>query len=205
MEKDTSALTESPLYRNAGTYTVYYEVSKDNYITDKGQALVTINPADLTVTAEPKTVAYKEAPPVYSSRISGLVADDTEEALEGELTYRCDYAAGKGVGEYDIIPSGLTAKNGNYKITYIPGKLNVTQAAPELSIENLSTLDRVYDAAALKPDVRSDSDGALTVMFKRGNEVIPNAPDAVGSYRVIVNTEVTTNYLAGNKEFSFEI
>ena len=198
-------LTESPLYRNAGTYTVYYEVSKDNYITDKGQALVTINPADLTVTAEPKTVAYKEAPPVYSSRISGLVADDTEEALEGELTYRCDYAAGKGVGEYDIIPSGLTAKNGNYKITYIPGKLNVTQAAPELSIENLSALDRVYDAAALKPDVRSDSDGALTVMFKRGNEVIPNAPDAVGSYRVIVNTEATTNYLAGNKEFSFEI
>lgn len=198
-------LTESPLYRNTGTYTVYYEVSKDNYITDKGQALVTINPADLTVTAEPKTVAYKEAPPVYSSRISGLVADDTEEALEGELTYRCDYAAGKGIGEYDIIPSGLTAKNGNYKITYIPGKLNVTQAAPELSIENLSALDRVYDAAALKPDVRSDSDGALTVMFKRGNEVIPNAPDAVGSYRVIVNTEATTNYLAGNKEFSFEI
>lgn len=64
---------------------------------------------------------------------------------------------------------------------------------------------RVYDAAALKPEVRSDSDGALTVMFKRGNEVIPNAPDAVGSYRVIVNTEATTNYLAGNKEFSFEI
>lgn len=198
-------LTESPLYRNAGTYTVYYEVSKDNYITDKGQALVTINPADLTVTAEPKTVTYKEAPPVYSSKISGLVADDTEEALEGELTYQCDYAAGTDVGEYDIIPSGLTAKNGNYKITYIPGKLNVTQAAPELSIENLSALDRVYDAAALKPDVRSDSDGALTVMFKRGNEVIPNAPDAVGSYRVIVNTEATKNYLAGNKEFSFEI
>lgn len=198
-------LTESPLYRNAGTYTVYYEVSKDNYITDKGQALVTINPADLTVTAEPKTVAYKEAPPVYSSKISGLVDGDTEEALEGELTYRCDYAAGKDVGEYDIIPSGLTAKNGNYKITYIPGKLNVTQAAPELSIENLSALDRVYDAAALKPDVRSDSDGALMVTFMRGNEVIPNAPDTVGSYRVIVNTEATTNYLAGNKEFSFEI
>ena len=198
-------LTESPLYRNAGTYTVYYEVSKDNYITDKGQALVTINPADLTVTAEPKTVAYKEAPPVYSSRISGLVADDTEEALEGELTYQCDYAAGTDVGEYDIIPSGLTAKNGNYKITYIPGKLNVTQAAPELSIENLSALDRVYDAAALKPDVRSDSDGALMVTFMRGNEVIPNAPDTVGSYCVIVNTEATTNYLAGNKEFSFEI
>ena len=38
-------LTESPLYRNTGTYTVYYEVSKDNYIIDKGQALVTINPA----------------------------------------------------------------------------------------------------------------------------------------------------------------
>ena len=198
-------LTESPLYRNAGTYTVYYEVSKDNYITYKGQALVTINPADLTVTAEPKTVTYKEAPPVYSSKISGLVDGDTEEALEGELTYRCDYAAGKDVGEYDIIPSGLTAKNGNYKITYIPGKLNVTQAAPELSIENLSALDRVYDAAALKPDVRSDSDGALMVTFMRGNEVIPNAPDTVGSYRVIVNTEATTNYLAGNKEFSFEI
>lgn len=43
------------------------------------------------------------------------------------------------------------------------------------------------------------------VTFMRGNEVIPNAPDTVGSYRVIVNTEATTNYLAGNKEFSFEI
>lgn len=198
-------LTENPLYRNAGAYTVYYEVSKDNYITHKGQASVTIDPADLTVTAEPKTVAYREAPPVYSSKISGLVADDTEEALEGEITYLCDYAVGKDVGEYDIIPSGLTAKNGNYKITYIPGKLNVTQTAPELSIENLSALDRVYDAAALEPKVRSDSDGALTVTFMKGNEVIPNAPAAVGSYRVIVNTEATKNCLAGNKEFSFEI
>ena len=198
-------LTESPLYRNAGTYTVYYEVSKDNYITYKGQALVTINPADLTVTAEPKTVAYREAPPVYSSKISGLVADDTEEALEGEITYLCDYAVGKDVGEYEILPSGLTAKNGNYTIAYIPGTLNVTQAAPELSIENLSALDRVYDAAALEPKVRSNSDGALTVTFMKGNEVIPNAPAAVGSYRVIVNTEATKNCLAGNKEFSFEI
>ena len=203
--EDECKLTENPLYRNAGAYTVYYEVSKDNYITHKGQASVTIAPADLTVTAEPKTVAYKEAPPVYSSKISGLVADDTEEALEGELTYQCDYAVGKEVGEYEIVPSGLTAKNGNYTIAYIPGTLNVTQAAPELSIENLSALDRVYDAAALEPEVRSDSDGALTVTFMKGNEVIPNAPAAAGSYRVIVNTEATKNYLVGNKEFSFEI
>ena len=198
-------LTENPLYRNAGAYTVYYEVSKDNYITHKGQASVTIDPADLTVTAEPKTVAYREAPPVYSSKISGLVADDTEEALEGEITYLCDYAVGKDVGEYEILPSGLTAKNGNYTIAYIPGTLNVTQSAPELSIENLSALDRVYDAAALEPKVRSNSDGALTVTFMKGNEVIPNAPAAAGSYRVIVNTEATKNWLAGNKEFSFEI
>ncbi len=198
-------LTENPLYRNAGAYTVYYEVSKDNYITHKGQASVTIDPADLTVTAEPKTVAYREAPPVYSSKISGLVADDTEEALEGELTYLCDYAVGKDTGEYEILPSGLTAKNGNYRIAYIPGTLNVTQSAPELSIENLSALDRVYDAAALEPKVRSNSDGALTVTFMKGNEVIPNAPAAVGNYRVIVNTEATKNCLAGNIEYSFEI
>lgn len=197
-------LTENPLYRNTGAYTVYYEVSKDNYITHKGHASVTIKPADLTVTAEPKTITYKEAPPVYSSKISGLV-DDTEKVLEGKITYRCDYAVGRDVGEYEIVPSGLTAKNGNYTIAYIPGTLNVTQAAPELSIENLSALDRVYDAAALEPKVRSDSDGALTVTFMKGNEVIPNAPAAVGSYRVIVNTKATKNYLAGNKEFSFEI
>ena len=197
-------LTENPLYRNTGAYTVYYEVSKDNYITHKGHASVTIKPADLTVTAEPKTITYKEAPPVYSSKISGLV-DDTEKVLEGKITYRCDYAVGRDVGEYEIVPSGLTAKNGNYTIAYIPGTLNVTQAAPELSIENLSALDRVYDAAALEPKVRSDSDGALTVTFMKGNEVITNAPAAVGSYRVIVNTKATKNYLAGNKEFSFEI
>lgn len=203
--EDNCTLTESPVYKNTGSYTVYYTVTKKNFDTLSGSATVAITPAQLTVTAESRNVTYKDEPPVYSSTFEGFVNGENTEVLGGTLSYECAYAAGSDVDEYEIIPSGLTAENGNYVITYQPGKLTVSQAKPEFELRNLDQLNRVYDAKNTAPEAWTDSDGNMTVTIKKGSEILTEAPMNAGTYTVEVHTEAGKNYEAGSQIFSFEI
>lgn len=203
--EDNCTLTESPVYKNTGSYTVYYTVTKKNFDTLSGSATVAITPAPLTVTAESRNVTYKDEPPVYSSTFEGFVNGENTEVLGGTLSYECAYAAGSDVDEYEIIPSGLTAENGNYEITYQSGKLTVSQAKPEFQLRNLDQLNRVYDAKNTAPEAWTDSDGNVTVTIKKGGEILTEAPMNAGIYTVEVHTEAGKNYEAGSQIFSFEI
>lgn len=203
--EDNCTLTESPVYKNTGSYTVYYTVTKKNFDTLSGSATVAITPAQLTVTAESKNVTYKDEPPVYSSTFEGFVNGENTEVLGGTLSYECAYAAGSDVAEYEIIPSGLTAENGNYKITYLPGRLTVVQAKPKFELRNPAELNRAYDAKNTAPEVWTDSDGNVTVTIKKGSEILTEAPMNAGTYTVEVHTEAGKNYEAGSQTFSFEI
>ena len=203
--EDNCTLIESPVYKNTGSYTVYYTVTKKNFDTISGSATVAITPAQLTVTAESKNVTYKDEPPVYSSTFEGFVNGENTEVLGGTLSYECAYAAGSDVAEYEIIPSGLTAENGNYEITYQSGKLTVSQAKPEFKLRNLDQLNRVYDAKNTAPEAWTDSDGNVTVTIKKGSEILTEAPMNAGTYTVEVHTEAGKNYEAGSRTFSFEI
>lgn len=203
--EDNCTLTESPVYKNAGNYTVYYTVTKKNYDTQSGSTIVAITPAQLTVTAESKNVTYKDEAPVYSSTFEGFVNGENTEVLDGTFSYECAYAAGSDVDEYEIIPSGLTAKNGNYEITYQPGRLTVAQAKPNFELRNLVELNRVYDAKNTAPEAWTDSDGNMTVTIKKGSEILTEAPMNAGTYTVEVHTEAGKNYEAGSQTFSFEI
>ena len=202
---ETAPQSEVPEFQNAGTHTVYYKATASNHdaVTDSFE--VTIAPAKLIVTAEAKKVTYKEAAPEYSYTVSGFVNNETEEVLEGGVAYDCAYTAGCDVGEYDILPSGLTAKNGNYAIQYLPGKLTVEQAEPEFSLENLAQLNRIYDAQAILPQIISDSDGNMTMTILRGTEVLAEVPAGVGTYTVRVDAEAGKNYKEGSAEYTFEI
>ena len=131
--------------------------------------------------------------------------NETEEVLEGSVAYDCAYTAGSDVGEYDILPSGLTAKNGNYAIQYLPGKLTVEQAEPEFSLENLAQLNRIYDAQAILPQIISDSDGNMTMTILSGTEVLAAVPADVGTYTVRVAAEAGKNYKEGSAGYTFEI
>lgn len=203
--EDNCTLTENPVYKNTGSYTVYYTVTKKNFDTISGSATVAITPAQLTVTAESRNVTYKDEPPVYSSTFEGFVNGENAEVLGGTLSYECAYADGSDVNEYEIIPSGLIAENGNYVITYQPGKLTVSQAKPEFELRNLDQLNRVYDAKNTAPEAWTDSDGNMTVTIKKGSEILTEVPMNAGTYTVEVHTEAGKNYEAGNQTFSFEI
>ena len=202
---ETAPQSEVPEFQNAGTHTVYYKATASNHdaVTDCFE--VTIAPAKLIVTAEAKKVTYKEAASEYSYTVSGFVNNETEEVLEGSVAYDCAYTAGSDVGEYDILPSGLTAKNGNYAIQYLPGKLTVEQAEPEFSLENLAQLNRIYDAQAILPQIISDSDGNMTMTILSGTEVLAAVPADVGTYTVRVAAEAGKNYKEGSAGYTFEI
>ena len=203
--EDNCTLTESPVYKNTGSYTVYYTVTKKNFDTLSGSATVAITPAPLTVTAESKNVTYKDEPPVYSSTFEGFINGESPEVLGGTLSYECAYAVGSDVDEYEIIPSGLTAENGNYEITYLPGRLTVVQAKPKFELRNPAELNRVYDAKNTAPEAWTDSDGNVTVTIKKGSAILTEAPMNAGIYTVEVHTEAGKNYEAGSQIFSFEI
>ena len=80
-------------------------------------AKFTIGKAQLTVTANDKTVKFGEGPSDAGVTYSGFKGNDSERSLSGTLSYSYgDYAAGKPAGAYPIVPSGLSAAN--YDITY---------------------------------------------------------------------------------------
>jgi hypothetical protein len=94
--------------------------------TGNVDGLMTINPAQLTVTANNAT-RYQGAPnPTFSISASGLVGGDTISSL-GAVDYTTLATYSSKVGPYTLAPSGIN--DGNYVITYMDGILTVETAA----------------------------------------------------------------------------
>jgi hypothetical protein len=99
----------------------------DNYDFDEYDPTAThvwtIDQAALTVTANPKTITYGEAPANAGVSYSGLVKGDTPADLDGTLTYDYSYRQNGRPGSYSITPTGLSSEN--YRIVFKPGTLTV--------------------------------------------------------------------------------
>ena len=131
-------LTENPTYTNVGTYTVYYQVTKQYYITETGSAQVIITKADVTCT--PPTALT----PVYTGEPLALVAAGTVNG--GEMQYSLD-----GTTWSATIPTGINA--GNYRVYYrVIGDANHNDKAAEYIDVTIAKADITYTApAALNP------------------------------------------------------
>ena len=113
---------------DAGTYDIVPAgLTSDNYEISFIAGELTVDPAALTVTAENKTTVYGSTAPAFSAAYSGFVLGEDAAVLSGSEEYECDYAVGSAVGDYDIMPKGLSS--GNYDITFEKGTLTVTPAA----------------------------------------------------------------------------
>ena len=131
-------LTENPTYTNVGTYTVYYQVTKQYYITETGSAQVIITKADVTCT--PPTALT----PVYTGEPLALVAAGTVNG--GEMQYSLD-----GTTWSATIPTGINV--GNYRVYYrVIGDANHNDKAAEYIDVTIAKADITYTApAALNP------------------------------------------------------
>ena len=86
-------------------------------------ATLTVVPAPLTVTAADASRPVNAPNPVFTSQVVGLVNGDTVDNL-GTVTLTAGSGAGSGVGEFSIVPGGLSSPN--YAIRYVPGTLTAS-------------------------------------------------------------------------------
>ena len=118
----TSYSTTNVKEKNAGTYVVYWKVSKEGSETVTGSAVISIVKAPLTIKADNQSMYVGGTVPTPTFTATGLVKGDT---LTTAPTLTCT-AEGMTVGKFDIVPSGADAGN-NYEITYVNGTLTVSR------------------------------------------------------------------------------
>lgn len=113
-------LNSSPVYKNAGTYKIYFKVVDNVTLADyAGSVTLTINKKAVTITVKDVTITYGDTP-AFSYAVTGLVKGET---LSGEAVYS---GAGTDAGDYEISVSGLTASD-NYAVTVKTGTLTINK------------------------------------------------------------------------------
>ena len=162
---------------------VFTPTDADNYNAVETEVNVTVVKTQLTITAENKEGRFGEAAPEYTVAYQGFVLEETAAVLGGELTFACGYEAGMPVGEYEIVPSGLSSDN--YQIVFVPGKLTVIGAAvtakAPVAKEHMS-----YDGSAQELVVAGETkDGEMQYSLDNENwsTNVPTGVDA-GEYTV---------------------
>ncbi|MDY6283157.1 MAG: MBG domain-containing protein [Erysipelotrichaceae bacterium] len=139
--------TEAPSIKDIGEQTVNVKAENANYETASATVTLRVTPKAVTVTAENKSKTYGEKDPELTATVSETLGTDT-------VSYTLSRAEGENVGEYAITPKG-DKDQGNYTVTYVPGKLTITAA--DISDETMFTVsqpgDVVYNGAEQKQPV----------------------------------------------------
>ena len=134
----TGAQTNSPV----GSYPITVGLldpdhKLSNYSVTTNNGILAVNPAALTVTANPQTKFYGQLDPALTYQITsgGLVNGDS---LSGSLSR----AAGENAGTY-AIQQGTLAASTNYALTYVGADLRIW---PAWLVAQADYLSRVYGA-----------------------------------------------------------
>jgi hypothetical protein len=143
----TYNLNASPEYTDAGSYTVYYQVTQENYQTVTGSKTVVIAKADVSITynEDGYTATYGEEfnPPTPSTNPEELPLTATSSSDTQVATVTDGRINITGVGETNITVS--FAGNNNYNDTTVTYKLTVEAASMSVTAEGFSG---VYDSEA---------------------------------------------------------
>lgn len=180
-------LNSSPVYKNAGAYTIYFKVVDNDTLAEHvGYVTLTINKKAVTVTVKDVTITYGEEIPAFSYTVAGLAEGET---LSGKAVYSGE---GTDAGVYDISVSGLTASN-NYNVTPVPGKLTINKKSATVTWTNEENRD-YSPAGQTLPTATYDGKTASLIFTKDGKECeFKNA----GTYTVTV---ADNNYILTNNE-----
>ena len=169
-------LNSSPVYKNAGAYTIYFKVVDNDTLAEHvGYVTLTINKKAVTVTVKDVTITYGETPK-FKYTVTGLVEGET---LSGDADYS---GAGKDAGEYVISVSGLTASD-NYNVTPVPGKLTINKKTAKVDWTIAESYVYSPDGQTL-PTATYDGKTA-SLIFTKDGKVVNEFKDA-GTYTVTV-------------------
>jgi subtilisin-like proprotein convertase family protein len=170
--------------------TNHYRVATTN-------AVLSVLPKTLTITAEDKSTVYGAALPQFTASYSGFANGESAAHLDTPVVFATPATAASGMGTYPVIPSG--ASDGNYTIIFINGTLTITPAALHVTISNAT---RIYGQT--NPEFTGTLEGVLNgdnLGLTYFTSTTTNSP--VGNYAILpafsdsegklANYTVTTN------------
>ncbi len=138
----TTWSANAPALTNAGTVKVKVRATNPNLGDADLDVEFTIEPKAATVRVKDASKKAGEADPAWETETEGLVGSD-------KLTFTVARAAGETAGEYAIKASG-EATQGNYTVTFVDGKLTITNAGGDVpSPKTADTLPIALLAALL--------------------------------------------------------
>lgn len=120
---------------NAGTVTVKATVAADaNYLATNKTITLTINKAELTITADAKSKVYGDANPPLTFTYSGFKNTDDATDLTKTPVASTTVTSASSVGDYDIEVAFATASKSagapeNYSFKFVKGTLTITAKA----------------------------------------------------------------------------
>jgi len=170
---------------------------------------LTVNPAVLTVTAQPGSKTYGSANPALTDVISGYVNGDTSSVVTGTASVTTTAVTGSPVGSYPITAAQGTLAASNYTFNYVPSTLTVNPAVLTVTAQNAT---RPYNSA--NPTFTDtiagfvNGDTASVVSGAASLTTSATLSSSVGSYPIVAAqgslsaANYTFNYAAGTLQIT---
>lgn len=161
---------EAPSIKNAGEVSVIAKAVNPNYETVTARYTLKVTPGNVTVTAPSYALSYGEDIPAVDTMratVSGTI--------EGEsVAYSIKCNANAGIGEYPIEFDNPQTSQGNYKVTFVPGKLTI---GPAGAVTVTSTdYEGIYDGKGHSGTAVSTEGAQLEYSTDGGNTWTANQP-----------------------------
>ncbi|WP_202703524.1 MBG domain-containing protein, partial [Flavobacterium sp. UGB4466] len=186
----TSAVASSP----AGSYDITVSGgSSDKYEFTYAKGTLTVNKAQLTVTAGNKSRAYGAVNPDFTMSYSGFVNGDTAGSLTTAPSATTSAVVSSPLGSYDISVSG--GSSDKYDFTYVKGTLTIGKVPLTVTANNQS---RAYGAVnpgltvSYSGFVNGDTAGSLTTAPSVATSAV--ASSSAGSYDITVSGGISDKY-----------
>ena len=164
-----------------------------NYSITYLPGTVTVDPANLVVTASSPSVPYGAGPGIISPSYSGLVNGDTAASLTTQPTCGTAANASSPVGTYPTSCSG--AADPNYSFTYADGTAQVVTAQLTITASSASATyggSQPAITATISGFVNGDTAASLTTQPTCGTAASTSSP--IGSYPTNCSGVVDPNY-----------
>ena len=182
-------LNTCPSYTNAGTYTIYYQVTKPNYTTVTGSAVVEISKAAAVISFENASISKTYGDAAFTNPLQNNGDGTVTYASDNEQVATVDAATGEvtitGSGEANITAAVVDGQNYTYATKTATFSIGVSTAAMDIAVEGYTG---TYDGAAHGITVTVSVPEGAVVMYgtEEGTydrETSPEFTDA-GNYTV---------------------
>jgi len=187
-----------------GTYPIFVtnnNLTSSNYIFAFSNSLLTVNPASLLVSADPKSKTYGATNPVLTYAFSGFQNTDTVSAVSGSAAISTVADTNSGVGSYPIVVTNNNLTASNYTFAFTNNLLTVNPATLGVTADNKA---RPYGQTnpvltyTISGFQNTDTVAVVSGAAGLSTSAITNSP--LGGYPIVVTN---INLSASNYLFTF--